>query len=231
MKAEEEKILAVLTKLRSNSQDIDREKAAIQFENTLKTVLSKEESINYKFTELRKYIDIKQSKDKKIRSFSWDSRMGGSWHTLETFIQHKTTNGLRVFSLQDKKMLDDEEQDENEVYRDAIILNIYAFNEGYLFEGFGTHGSGHHHKVLMYYKIVNDTLERKEIFENNKSIYVFLIPRRYDFDLKVDVEKGIITHSEFVMDDEIGFYQPTDKKVLLRFDGNKFKKQLKSKKP
>ncbi|MEM6684668.1 MAG: hypothetical protein AAF617_02640 [Bacteroidota bacterium] len=227
MKAEEEKLIETLKMLRTPDSETDMGKVAAQFETELTTLLRKKESWSYRFPELRKYIDIKRSSDRKIRTFSWDSRLGGSWHTLETRIQHETANGLQVFSLQNKKLVDDEEQEGNEVYRDAIIIDIHSFANGYVFEGFGTHGSGHHHKVLMYYELSGDTLVRKEIFENNESIYVLLIPRRYDFDLSFDFEAQTITHSEFKMDDEIGFYMPTGKKVLLTFDGKKFKKQLK----
>lgn len=227
MKTAEANLLQTLKKLRSPDTETDMSAIAIQFETTLTKLLKKKESWNYRFPELRKYIDIKRSSDKKIRTFSWDSRMGGSWHTLETLIQHETAKGLRVFSLQNKKALDDEEMEESEAYRDAVVIDIYSFANGYLLEGFGTHGSGHHHKVLMYYELKNDTLERKGIFENNQSIYVLLIPRRYDFDLLLDFESKTITHSEFVMDNEIGFYMPTGKKVVLTFDGSTFKKTIK----
>ncbi|MEM6720956.1 MAG: hypothetical protein AAF611_16620 [Bacteroidota bacterium] len=228
MKVEEEKLLQVLKKLRSPDASLDLNKLSVQFENDMKAILKKEESWSYRFPELRKYIDIKQSKDKKIKTFSWDSRMGGSWHDLRTLIQHQTTAGLLVSSLQNKIALDDEEQSIDEAYRDAAIINIYTFHNGYLFEGIGTHGSGNHHKVLMYYELEGDALERKTIFENKQSIYVLLIPRRYKFDLEVDIEAKTITHSEYVLDNEIGFYMPTDKKVLLSFDGRTFKKTIKN---
>jgi len=40
-----------------------------------------------------------------------------------------------------------------------------------------------------------------------------------------------ITHSEFVMDNDIGFYMPTEKQVILTFDGKKFNKTIKNKQP
>lgn len=230
MKVEEEKILAALTKLRSDSEDVDREEAAIHFEKTLKIVLLKEESWNYKFPELRKYISIKTSKDKKIRTFSWDSLLGGSWHALKSLIQFKSNAQIHVVSFQDEKPVDEEEEG-NDMFADAVILGIYPFAKGYLFEGYGTYGSGHHHKIVTYFELINEKLVRKVIFENNEPIYVFKIPRRHKFDLEVDTENKIITHSEFVMDEDNGFFKPTGKKVLLTFDGKKFIKQIKDKKP
>jgi len=229
MKAEEEKVLAALTKLRSNTESIDREAAAIHFEKTLKTVLSKEESWNYKFPELRKYISVKTSKDKKIRTFSWDSLLGGSWHALRSLIQFKSDTQIHVVSFQDEKPVDEEDEG-NDMFADAVILGIYPFEKGYLFEAFGTYGSGHHHKILAYFELVNEKLIKKSIFEDDKLIYVFKIARRYKFDLEVNIEKKIITHSEFLMNDD-GFFQPTGKTVLLTFDGKKFVKQVKEKKP
>ncbi|WP_298424026.1 hypothetical protein [uncultured Kordia sp.] len=229
MKAEEEKVLAALTKLRSKDEDIDRSTVAIQFEKTLRKVLSNKESWEYRFPELRKYINIKTSKDRKIRTFSWDTLTGGSWHALKSLIQFESDNQIHVVSIQDEPI--DEEEEGNDMFADAVILGIYPFAKGYLFEGYGTYGSGHHHKILTYFELINEKLVRKTIFENNETIYVFKIPRRYDFDLQVDVKTGTITHGEFVMDNDSGFFKPTGKKVLLTFDGKKFVKQVKDKKP
>lgn len=230
MKAEEEKVITILKKLRSNDPEMDRSVVAIQFETTLRAVLSNKESWDYKFPELRKYISVTTAEDKKIRTFGWDSLTGGSWHALKNLIQFKFDAEIHVVSIQDEKPIDEEEEG-NDIFADAVILEIYPFANGYIFEGYGTYGSGHHHKVLTYYELMNEKLERKTIFENNESIYVFQIPRRHKFDLKVVVKNGSITHSEFLMDDDNGFYKPTGKKVILTFDGKKFVKQVKAEKP
>jgi hypothetical protein len=230
MKAEEEKVITILKKLRSNDPEMDRSVVAIQFETTLRAVLSNKESWDYKFPELRKYISVTTAEDKKIRTFGWDSLTGGSWHALKNLIQFKFDAEIHVVSIQDEKPIDEEEEG-NDIFADAVILEIYLFANGYIFEGYGAYGSGHHHKVLTYYELMNEKLERKTIFENNESIYVFQIPRRHKFDLKVVVKNGSITHSEFLMDDDNGFYKPTGKKVILTFDGKKFVKQVKAEKP
>lgn len=230
MKSEEAKVLAALQQLRSNEEGVDRQKAAIDFEKTLKRVLSNEKSWTYKFPELQKYINIETSKDKKIRTFSWDSRLGGSWHALRSLIQFKSATKIHVLSFQDEKPIDEEEEGNN-MFADAVILGIYPFEKGYLFEGFGTYGSGHHHKIIAYFELIDEKLVRKSIFENNEFIYVFKIPRKYKFDLKIDIENKTITHSEFVLDGDIGFFLPTGKKTLLTFDGKQFVKQIKKQKP
>ncbi|WP_046755912.1 hypothetical protein [Kordia jejudonensis] len=230
MKVEEEKVLAALTQLRSKDATIDRDKAAIKFEKTLKTVLLKEESWSYKFPELRKYINIETSKDKKIRTFSWDSLTGGSWHALRSLIQFKSDEKIHVVSLQDDEPIDEEEEG-NDMFADAIILGIYPFEKGYLFEGYGTYGSGHHHKIITYFELIDEELVRKAIFENNQDTYVFKIARKYEFDLEILTKNKTITHSEFVMDNDSGFFLPTGKKVLLTFDGTQFVKQIKNEKP
>lgn len=225
MKAEETKVITALKKLRSDKSDLDRSKAALQFEQTLKKVLSYKESLNYPFSELQKYINIETSKDKKIRTFSWDNLSGGSWHALQNLIQFRTDNKLHVISFQ-KENPNSEEG--NDMFADAAILNIHRFYNGYLFEGYGTYGSGNHHKVIAYYELIDNKLVRKPIFETKKDIYALIIPRRYKFDLIIDATKGTITHSEYVMDDDIGFAQPTGKKVLLAFNGQQFVKQNKN---
>ena len=226
MEVEEVKVIAALKKLRSDDPNLDRNQAAIQFESTLKKVLLLKESWNYSFPDLRKYINIETSRDRKIRTFSWDSLTGGSWHALRNLIQFEVEDKLKVVSFQKENPTDEEEG--NDMFADAVILKMYRFHNGYLFEGFGTYGSGNHHKVIAYYELVNDELVRKSIFNNDKDIYVLMIPRRYKFDLKIDTYKGIITHSEYVMDDEIGFSKPTGKTVVLTFDGKKFIKQIKN---
>ncbi|WP_430410689.1 hypothetical protein [Kordia sp.] len=230
MKVAEEKVLAVLKKLRSKDPAIDRAAVAIQFEKTLKKVLSSKESWAYTFPELRKYINIETSKDNKIRSFSWDTLTGGSWHAINSLLQFESDTEIHVVSIQDEKPIDDEEEG-NDMFADAVILGIYPFYKGYLFEGYGTYGSGHHHKILTYFELINEKLVRKTIFENDESIYVFKIPRRYKFDLHVNIKTKTVTHSEFMMDNDTGFFKPTGKKVLLTFDGNKFVKQVKNEKP
>ncbi|WP_420571462.1 hypothetical protein [Kordia sp.] len=229
MKAEEAKVLSLLKQLRSKDENINREVVAIQFEKTLKTVLSKKESWNYRFPELRTYISVATSDDKKIRTFGWDSLTGGSWHALRSFIQFKFGDKIHVVSLQDEKPMDEEEG--NNILADAVILEIYPFGKGYLFEAYGTYGSGHHHKVLAYFELNQEALVRKAIFENDEVVYVFKIARKYKFDLLVNPEKATITHSEFLLDADSGFFLPTGKKVVLTFDGKQFIKQLKNEKP
>lgn len=217
IKSEEEKVITILQKLRSNDLEMDLEDVVIQFETTLKILLSNKESWNYSFTELSKRINITTSKDKKIRTFGWDSRMGGSWHTLKTFVQYKTTNGVAVFSFQ--KENEEMDYDDEEVFRDIVIIEIHQLKKGYLLEGWGTHGSGHEHKILAYYEFENDTLQRKSAFEKGANFYVIQIPRRNDFDLEVNTKTQEISHNDFVFDDEEGFYKPTGKRktVQLQF--------------
>jgi hypothetical protein len=217
MKAEEEKVISILKKLRSNDPEMDLEEVVIQFETTLKAVLSKKESWNYPFTALSEQIRMTISEDKKIRTFGWDSRMGGSWHTLKTLVQYKTTTGVDVFSFQEEN--EDMDYDDEEVFRDVVIIEIYQIGNGYLLEGWGTHGSGHEHKILAYYEFENDQLNRKSAFEKGANFYVIQIPRRNDFELEVNITAQEISHNDFIYDEEMGFYKPTGKRktVQLQF--------------
>ena len=214
MKVEEEKVITILQKLRSNDPEMDLEEVVIQFETTLKTLLSNKESWNYSFAKLSELIRITISKDKKIRTFGWDNRMGGSWHMLKTLVQHKTTNGVAVFSFQEES--EEMDYDDEEVFRDVVIIEIHQLKKGYLLEGWGTHGSGHEHKILAYYEFENDTLQRKSAFEKGANYYVLEIPRRNEFELEVNTKTQEISHNEFVLDEEIGFYKPTGKRITVQ---------------
>ena len=133
IKAEEEKVITILQKLRSNDPEMEFEEVVIQFETTLKILLSNKGSWNYPFTELSKKINIKISKDNKNRTFVWDSRMGGSWHTLKTLVQHKTTNRVAIFSFQ--KESEDMDYEEEDAFRDVVIIKIHQLKNSYLLEG------------------------------------------------------------------------------------------------
>jgi len=232
IKEAEQKIVALFKETKIVAYDTLYQKVVPQIRKEIKSVLAKKESWNHDFTALSKYVRITISPDKKIRTFGWDDRTGGSWHSMQSFIQFKINDEVYIYSFQDENFDQSViEEVNNEVFKDAVILKIYPIGKGYLFEAYGTHGSGHHHKVLAYYSIEKDGLMRKSVFDNDESIYVFKIPRGYELNIKVDTEKQQITHQEFVLDDEIGFFQPTGKKVLLTFNGKKFVKQIKDKKP
>jgi hypothetical protein len=210
----EDTIVKALLKLRSNEQGIDKEAVANQFETLLTKALSKKESWEHRFSKLRKYINVKRSHDKKIRTFGWDSRLGGSWHTLITLIQYKTPTGVSVFSFQKKS--DDFDYPAADAYRDAVVIDIYQLKKGYLLEAWGTHGSGHHHRIFAYYEFENGALVRKPAFAESKNYYVLVIPRRDKFGIEVNTQTEEISHYEFVLDDDIGFYKPTGKRKTVQ---------------
>ncbi len=214
IKAEEEKVIANLQKLRSNDPEMDLEEVVTQFETSLKTVLSNKESWDYPFTALSELIRMTVSPDKKIRTFGWDNRMGGSWHSLKTLVQYKTATGVAIFSFQEEN--EEMDYDDDEVFRDVVIIEIYQIGKGYLLEGWGTHGSGHEHKILAYYEFENDQLQRKSAFEKGADLYVIQIPRRNDFELDVNTKTEEISHNEFVYDEEEGFYKPTGKRKIVQ---------------
>jgi hypothetical protein len=210
----EDEIVKVFLKLRSNEPDIDREAVAKEFEILLTKTLSKKESWEHRFSKLRKYMDVERSDDKKIRTFGWDTRLGGSWRMLITLVQHKTATGMSVFSFQ--KRNDDFEYPEEDAYRDAIVIAIHQLKKGYLLEAWGTHGSGHHHRIFTYHEFENDKLVRKPAFANGKNYYTLVIPRRNDFGIEVNTQTEEISHFDFVLDNDIGFYKPTGKRKTVQ---------------
>jgi len=192
-----------------------KEKWTIAFEEHLKRFLLEKESWDYKFDTLSKRINIETSPNKKVRTFGWNEQMGGSWHTYKSIIQFKHNNTLTITDFQNKKILHEESIEGNEVFRDVIIHEIHSINRGFLFVGWGTHGGGHQHTILAFYKKdKNGHLIRNPLFENLKNSLVIKYPRKDK--LNLIIKKNKISFNEFILDDEIGFYLSTGQKVLLK---------------
>jgi hypothetical protein len=188
------------------------------FGQNLESALSLEASWTYPFRQLKKQIRIVESIDKRIRTFSWDTHRGGTWHELESYIQYKEGTVLKVqpLHLQDGG------------YTDVIYYQIDNFEHKkgriYLLSGFGTHGGGHHHKIMRAFrKEGNQLIELKNAFNGEQ--YLTIIATRRD-KIKVAFERNglIIRFNEFskLNSDHDGFSQAIGKEITYAWDGEQF---------
>ena len=100
---------------------------------------------------------IVRSADNRVRFFSWDPANGGTWHDMHSFAQYRGASG-DVFVQQ----IDKAEGGEFSAFTDSEIYEVHdieiAGKRHYLTFAYGTHGSGHQHKVAQIFSIEGFTL-------------------------------------------------------------------------
>ncbi|MBL4650830.1 MAG: hypothetical protein JKY03_13950 [Aureispira sp.] len=131
----------------------DYEQAAIKadsFTKNLIACLKLDASLRHPFDSLKTQIRITPSIDKKLRIFSWNTDIGGTWHNFVSYLQYKEGNKIKVRPLHTSSEM------EKGGYTDVIYYNIQNFEHKkgriYLLSGFGTHGAGHHHKIMRAFR-------------------------------------------------------------------------------
>jgi len=116
---------------------------------------------------------------------------------------------------------------ENSSFTDAIIYEIHELiiddKFHFLTIGWGTHGSGHHHKIVQIFKIENGNFVNcKKCFDFNENLVV-QAARIYKINVEYNSEKKEITHDEFVQNE--GFYLETGNSITWELIDGKFKKR------
>ncbi|MGV6832061.1 MAG: hypothetical protein ACWA5P_10950 [bacterium] len=192
-----------------------------QLKQHIKEVLTDSTSFDYPFSKLSEHVRIITSKDKKVRLFSWDELTGGSWHDMAVIAQ---------FITKDQKVkavfIDSDISEEGTVGLTSAIqyeLHEVLINNKtyYMCFGWGTFGSGHHHNSILIFDLENDTINPCEtcISESYKLIQA---PRATKINLAYDEVLKQLSFNEFLYDDDIGFYQPTGKQVVLKLKNGTF---------
>ena len=188
------------------------------FGQNLESALSLKISWNYPFRELKKQIRIVASIDKQIRVFSWDTHRGGTWHDLESYLQYKEGTVVKVKPLH----LEEEE------YTDVIYYQIDNFEHKkgriYLLSGFGTHGAGHHHKIMRAFRKEGDKLVELENVFNGEQYLTIIAPRSDKIKVAFERKGLIIRFNEFSSVNSVhdGFAQATGKEITYAWNGERF---------
>lgn len=169
---------------------------------------------------LSKYLNVITSGDKQVKFYSWDEIGGGTWHKINCFAQFKTDN---------EKIVVQQINTEDEEGIDFTDSGIYEVNEifingtkYYLTFASGTHGSGHQHKIVQLFSISSEVLVKcKSCFAGYNDL-IIEYPRGDKVTLVFNEKTNEIYYSEFKLDVNMGFYEPTGKVITLKLIKGKF---------
>ena len=196
---------------------------ADSFNQELIKTLSLPESFAYAFDSLSTKIGIQTSRDGNLKVYSWYHNYGGNWHDIRSFAQIKTNQGF-IYQILHNGYTEGEK-----IFNDVSYGSIQSFltKNGliYLLRGWGTHGSGHHHLTIRAFRVGGGKLEECEGIFDGKTYLVQEIPRGDKLDLAYDPETNSINYSEYKMNEDEGFYEPTGGKVTLKWDGKAFSRK------
>jgi len=141
---------------------------------------------------LSKLITVVSSADKQVKFYSWDTLNGGTWAVLNSvaqFIAYEWRIRVQVLSSPDAQERGD--------YTDSIIYEVHNIDidgvRHYLTFGFGTHGSGEHHRIARIFRIEGDKIvDREDLFEDVGE-RIFAYSKAMEITLAFDPRKTEIT--------------------------------------
>lgn len=201
--------------------DLRYDSLAPRFKTQLLTFLANPITFNNEFDSLTKYMTIRTSADKKIKFYSWDERGGGTWHQINCVAQFQADNGKIIV-----QQINSEREAELGDYTDSGIYEVFELDKQneklYLTLAGGTHGSGHHHKIVQIFRIHGETLLKCNSCFPDSTDLVIELPRSQKANLTFDPVKNTLHFNEFIFNEEIGFYQPTGKTISLEFNNGVF---------
>ncbi|BDS11006.1 hypothetical protein [Aureispira anguillae] len=162
-------------------------------------------SYYYPFFRLRRYIQMVESQDKKIRIFSWDGMVGGNWRKMYSIAQFRGVQNQSYF-----KILSDGEQIVHR-YQDVCIHAIHQVpapqNNGsyYVVIGKGSHAKGQQHTtVRVFYFSHNELLECSDCFEQGETYWTINSSIYYPIDLTYDSKRKQIRYLKPTYDPKTG---------------------------
>ncbi|GAB5550680.1 MAG: hypothetical protein Sapg2KO_02710 [Saprospiraceae bacterium] len=188
----------------------------------LAKLASVEASFDYPFDSLKTKVKICNSPDGLLKTYSWYHTVGGgTWHDLWSVAQYKTENSIDTFALS---------LGTAGITGDPIDVSYYKIQilkEGatqiYLLSGWGTHGGGHHYKIIRALKIQDHKLVDMEAIFNGEKYLSVKAPRGNEITITYDEKTQSITYDLFIQNQETGFYKVTGKQIRLMWNGQAFK--------
>ena len=202
--------------------DFDRnaQLLANRFKSHLQTVLKTPASFDYPFDSLAKQVGILSSPDGLFKIFSWEHMIGGTWHDIYSIAQFKTDQGVYT------QQLNTEQEGATGDFTDSYYYDIQILNQGsqqiYLLFGSGSHGSGHHHKIIRAFVWENQQFQELPTLFNGERYLAVEAARMDKIELRYDAERKKIVYNEFKMQRNSGFKESTGKTIALCWDGTSF---------
>ncbi|MEL6987392.1 MAG: hypothetical protein AAGK97_06135, partial [Bacteroidota bacterium] len=193
----------------------------LKFKNEFKKELR--HSDNNQFDSLSTRIKIVESQNKLLTIYSWDEKTGGSWHSIRALAKFRTEDHkFKVIEITGGSAEGDELTGEL-IYQ--IHEFLFANKIYYLTFGWGSGGGGHHYTIVQIFEIRKDNLINCKNFFNSNENLIVRAPRSSKINLKYNSERCEITHNEFKLNEETGFFYETGSIAKWKFLDNKFRKQ------
>lgn len=197
-----------LTVLYKNMQQERSDTVSDLFKKKLTYYLSSPLTFHNKLNSLYKLMIIVSSPDKKIKFYSWDDRLGGSWHSINALAQYKTnTNKIAC------QQIDTDDEAAKGGYTDSEIYKVnqitYKGMTYYVTFGWGTHGAGQQHEIIQLFKIAGKKIIRVKAFSRNRPYFAIEYSRSHELNL------GFNKKDNSISIDEVGIiYDGTQKKKV-----------------
>lgn len=179
------------------------------------------ESFDDAFNELSNYVQIIGSSDGKVKFYYWNQRNEGTWLDLQCLAQYKLDNG----NVQMIEVSSGEEPVEG-TFTDSAIYEIHEIKNDkttyYITFGSGSHGSGHSHNIVQVFFIEDKKLVKCTSCFPIAGDLVIEYPRSGSPNLAFNSLTHEITYNEFVLNVDIGFYEPSGRVVKLKWKEGRF---------
>ena len=190
----------------------------------LQALMELDPDLRYSFDSLDQHISVLQSPDRRLRICSWDERSGGSMHDMATLAQYIDANGMAHYVWLDPDMIEEDEE------TDALYSRLYQLSDEsghatYLLIGWGTYGSGHHHYSARLLRIEGNRLVDVPAAFGERDFLEVSAPRNLMVEMEFLPDSRVLTHREFVMNQDMGFMEATGGWVVWIYEGGKFVRQ------
>ena len=193
------------------------------FEKRLYPLLRLTESFIYPFDSLKKKIRVLYSPDSLFKIYGWEQMPGGNWHDYKSVVQYRNKKDEMLLYE-----ISDEREAELGKFSDVIIYSVHQPQKDiYLLIGFGTHGSGMHHKFAQLFQLKGDSLKVVSGSIDKRDYYYVESPRVHKINLVYSEKDKTLSHEELEEPNEenAGWPKPTGKNVVFTFSKGQFIKK------
>ncbi len=197
-----------------------------RFTKTLKSVLNDKQYNSVSYDSLGKYIQIRTSKDDKLKTFSWDELNVGSRKQYNSIYQYKDDGKITVDFLSLK-----DETGHRISITEILHYKIYKVDDySYLLKGYGSYGGGREFYVFRLLTYVNGKLQDCLGCFNGSDRFFYEIARGRDNLIpeynKINKEISYYELEESYVDGDInepsGFMRSTGKILKLKYKNGMF---------
>ena len=120
----------------------------------LKILNSCPQTINFEFPKLKADVNINTSEDHKLRTYSWDTYLGGTMHDFQTAVQYKGKTVIKTSMFSDKYS-----NEEDPLYRCSEIQSFISNDRTfYIATVYAVYSTIEHYEGVKFFTIDGDML-------------------------------------------------------------------------